>query len=70
MHLDRRLYPKLAEEFDVTKKGVEKGIRYAMEAAFVNMDDETERRFFGNSYECYSKPKQFLATLALHLKEK
>ncbi len=69
MHLDRRPYPKLAEEFGVTKKAVEMGVYYAMETAFDSMDDETDHRFFGNSYECTLKPKQFLATLALHLKE-
>lgn len=47
MHLDRRLYPKLALEFNVTKKGVERGIHYAVEMVFDSISAETEEKFLG-----------------------
>lgn len=43
------LYPELAEKFQTTASGVERGIRHAIETAWTRASLEAVQRYFGNT---------------------
>lgn len=66
------LYACIAEDMGSTPSRVERAIRHSVESAFNRVDPETLERYFGNSVNrMRGKPKnsEFLATVALHLRE-
>lgn len=66
-----RLYPAIADVFDSSTSRVERGIRYALEAAWAYGDSEYQHKLFGYTIPCEkSKPinSMFMSTIYDRLK--
>lgn len=62
-----KLYPTLADIFSSTPSKIERGIRHAIESAWLRGDLAVQHKFFGNSVDpCKGKPtnSEFIATIA------
>lgn len=67
-----KLYRKVAMLSETTPSRVERGMRHAIEAAFLHSDQETVKKYFGDTIDPLkgkATNSEFVAAMALALKE-